>query len=104
MRKQFEGIINVDVRDSTPDWEPYLPPQAKEGSPNILWVIVDDTGIAASGHVRRPDRDADAQPHSRHGPAVHPVARHSPLLAHPGLPADRSQRPFERHGLHRRRG
>lgn len=36
MPKRFKGIINVDVRESTPDWEPYLPPRAKEGSPNIL--------------------------------------------------------------------
>lgn len=47
MPKRFNGIINLDVRESTPDWEPYLPPRPKEGSPNILWVIVDDTGIAA---------------------------------------------------------
>ena len=47
MPKRFKGIINVDVRDSTPDWEPFLPPRAREGSPNILWVIVDDTGIGA---------------------------------------------------------
>lgn len=47
MPKRFNGIINVDVWESTPDWEPYLPPRPKEGSRNILWVIVDDTGIAA---------------------------------------------------------
>ena len=47
MKKRFKGVINTDVRDSVPDWAPYLPPKAREGSPNILYVVVDDTGIAA---------------------------------------------------------
>jgi arylsulfatase A-like enzyme len=47
MKKQFNGIINLDVRDSKPDWEPFQPPQAKEGAPNVLYVVWDDTGIAA---------------------------------------------------------
>ena len=47
MAKPFKGVINLDVRDSVPDWEPYLPPTAPEGAPNILYVVWDDTGIAA---------------------------------------------------------
>ena len=47
MSKQFEGIINLDIRDSKPDWEPYQPPKAKEGAPNVLYIVWDDTGIAA---------------------------------------------------------
>lgn len=46
-RRRFRGVINTDVRDSVPDWTPYLPPEAKAGSPNILYIVVDDTGIAA---------------------------------------------------------
>lgn len=45
--KRFNGIIRLDVRDSTPDWEPYLPPKAPEGAPNILFVLFDDTGLAS---------------------------------------------------------
>ena len=47
MSKPFNGIINVDVRDSTPDWTPYTEPSAPEGAPNILIVLYDDTGLAA---------------------------------------------------------
>ena len=47
MGKPFTGTINVDVRDSKPDWTPFLPPQAKEGSPNVLYIIIDNTGIGA---------------------------------------------------------
>jgi hypothetical protein len=32
----FNGKIELDVRDSTSDWTPFLPKRAKEGSPNIL--------------------------------------------------------------------
>jgi arylsulfatase len=47
MPKPFKGIIGFDVRDSVPDWQPYLPPKAKEGTPNVLFIVLDDTGIAA---------------------------------------------------------
>src|SRR4051812_9418489 len=43
----FKGVINVDVRDSTPDWTPYIAPTAPEGAPNVLIVLYDDTGQAA---------------------------------------------------------
>jgi arylsulfatase A-like enzyme len=43
----FKGTIALDVRDSTPDWEPYVPRRAPEGSPNVLIVLYDDTGMAA---------------------------------------------------------
>src|SRR5262249_54888852 len=43
----FKGTINLDIRDSTADWTPYLPPTAPEGSPNVLFIVIDDTGIAA---------------------------------------------------------
>ena len=47
MTKPFKGVINLDVRDSTPDWEPYAQPKAPEGSPNVLFIVWDDTGFGA---------------------------------------------------------
>ena len=44
--KPFKGVINLDVRKSTPDWEPYILPKAPEGAPNVLFVLYDDTGLA----------------------------------------------------------
>jgi arylsulfatase len=43
----FKGVINLDVRDSVPDWGPYTPTRAPDGAPNILFVLYDDTGQAA---------------------------------------------------------
>jgi len=58
MPKPFNGVIEVDVRDSKPDWEPYTPPSAPEGAPNVLIVLYDDTGLAAwepyGGRIRMP--------------------------------------------------
>ena len=59
--KPFKGVIKLDVRDSTPDWGPYELKRAPEGSPNILVVLYDDTGLAAwspyGGGINMPTLD-----------------------------------------------
>ncbi|WP_154795027.1 arylsulfatase [Occultella kanbiaonis] len=45
--KEFNGVINLDVRDSVPDWAPYELARAPEGAPNVLVVLYDDTGLAS---------------------------------------------------------
>ena len=47
MSKPFKGVINLDVRDSTPDWGPYEQPKAPKGAPNVLFIVWDDTGFGA---------------------------------------------------------
>jgi arylsulfatase len=47
MPRPFNGVINLDVRDSTPDWGAFLADRAPEGAPNVLVVLYDDTGLAA---------------------------------------------------------
>jgi len=48
MSKQpFKGVIKLDVRDSVADWGPYTPTKAPAGAPNVLFVLYDDTGLAA---------------------------------------------------------
>ncbi len=43
---EFNGKIELDIRDSEPDWGPYAAPTAPQGAPNILYLVWDDTGIA----------------------------------------------------------
>ena len=43
----FQGKIETDIRDSTPDWKPFELKKAPDGAPNILVVLYDDTGLAA---------------------------------------------------------
>jgi arylsulfatase len=47
MSKTFKGKINVDIKDSIPDWEPYAQPMAPDGAPSILYVVLDDVGFSA---------------------------------------------------------
>jgi arylsulfatase len=39
--------VNVDIRDSVPDWEPFLQPRAPDGAPNMLMIVWDDVGYGA---------------------------------------------------------
>ena len=43
----FKGKVELDVRDSVADWGPYLPPVAPKDAPNVLFILYDDTGLAA---------------------------------------------------------
>jgi arylsulfatase A-like enzyme len=45
----FKGTINVDIRDSVPDWTPFEPPRAPDGSPNVIYMVLDDVGFSAMG-------------------------------------------------------
>jgi len=47
MSKPFKGVINVDIRDSIPDWAPFEPPKAPDGAPNVLYIVLDDVGFSA---------------------------------------------------------
>ena len=46
---EFRGPINVGIRDSVSDWTPFEPPQAPDGSPNVIYVVFDDVGFSAMG-------------------------------------------------------
>jgi arylsulfatase A-like enzyme len=58
----FKGKIDLDVRNSTADWAPFLPKKAPEGSPNILIILYDDTGLSAwspyGGRISMPTMDS----------------------------------------------
>ena len=44
---RFQGVANIDIKDSTPDWRPYQQPIAPEGAPSVLYVVLDDAGFSA---------------------------------------------------------
>ena len=47
MTEPFKGLINVDIRDSKPDWAPFEPPKAPDGAPNVVYIVLDDVGFSA---------------------------------------------------------
>jgi arylsulfatase A-like enzyme len=49
MSTSFNGTINVDIRDSVPDWAPFEPAKAPEGAPSVVYLVLDDVGFAAIG-------------------------------------------------------
>jgi arylsulfatase A-like enzyme len=59
MAKPFKGVVNVDISRSTPDWAPYAQPVARDGAPDILYIVLDDVGFSAmepfGGLIRTPN-------------------------------------------------
>ena len=47
MSKTFDGVVNLDIRDSVPDWAPFDVPRAPEGAPNVVYIVLDDVGFSA---------------------------------------------------------
>jgi len=57
----FAGRIEVDIRDSVADWTPFEPPRAPDGSPNVIYITLDDVGFSAmsgyGGPIETPNID-----------------------------------------------
>jgi arylsulfatase len=57
----FKGKISVDIRDSEPDWEPFEPPNAPDGAPSVVYIVLDDVGFSAmscyGGPIETPNID-----------------------------------------------
>ena len=47
MTMPFRGTINIDVRDSVPDWAPYMQPRRLRGAPSVVYIVLDDVGFSA---------------------------------------------------------
>jgi hypothetical protein len=61
MSKPFKGVVNVDIRDSEPDWSPFEPPKAPDGAPSVIYIVLDDVGFSAmssyGGPIETPNID-----------------------------------------------
>src|SRR6476659_1792523 len=47
MAERFAGTINVDIRDSEPDWAPFEPPKAPPGAPSVVYIVLEGDGFSA---------------------------------------------------------
>src|SRR5256884_3968373 len=81
MSKPFKGVVNVDIRDSKPDWEPSEPPKAPDGAPSVACIVLDDVGFSAlgcyGGPVETPNIDRIVADGVRY-PQMHTTALCSP--------------------------
>src|ERR1700734_2527776 len=61
MSEPFKGTISVDIRDSVPDWDPFMPPKAPDGAPSVVYIVLDDVGFSAmssyGGPIETPNID-----------------------------------------------
>src|SRR3954465_13834355 len=61
MSAAFKGVVNVDIRDSVPDWSPFEPPRAPDGGASVVYVVLDDVGFSAmscyGGPIETPNID-----------------------------------------------
>jgi len=82
--KTFKGVINIDVRDSVPDWGPYTQPKAPDGAPNVMFIVWDDVGFGAmqtfGGLIETPNMDRLAKMGLRYS-RFHTTALCSPTRA-----------------------
>ena len=102
MSKSFKGTINVDIRDSVPDWEPFEPPKAPDGAPSVVYIVLDDVGFSAmncyGGPIETPNIDRIANDGIRYT-QWHTTALCSPTRS---LPAHRPQPHPQLDGVHHR--
>ena len=104
MSEPFRGTINVDIRDSEPDWAPFEPPKAPPGAASVLYIVLDDVGFSAmscyGGPVETPNIDRIAAARR----PLHAVPHDGALFADALVPAERPQPHAQQHGLHHRGG
>ena len=102
MSKPFKGTINIDIRDSVPDWAPFEPPKAPDGAPNVVYIVLDDVGFSALSPYGGPIPTPNIDRIVADGRALHPDAHDGAVLADPVVPADRAQPHAQQHGVHHR--
>jgi arylsulfatase len=100
MAKPFTGKVDVDIRDSVPDWEPFVQPRAPKGAPNVLMIVWDDVGYGAmsvfGGPIETPSMERIAAQGLRYG-NFHTTALCSPTRSSlpAGFPGFSARIPFE---------
>src|SRR6478672_10222168 len=61
MGERFKGQISIDIRDSVPDWDPFMPPKAPDGATSVVYIVLDDVGFSAmscyGGPIATPNID-----------------------------------------------
>jgi len=58
--KPFQGVVNVDIRDSVPDWAPFEAPRPPEGAPNVMYMA---PWVFTGGTIKRVAVDVSGEPY-----------------------------------------
>ena len=96
----FPGRMGRTIGESQPAWP--APRRAREGAPNVLFIVIDDTGFGQlgcyGGDINTPNLDKLA----KNGLLLQQHAHHRALLALALVHPHRPQPPLQRHVLHHR--
>ena len=96
----FPGVIGRTADESSPAWP--APTRPAKGAPNVLFVVLDDTGFGNLGCFGSPIATPNFDRIAGRRPALHQHAHDRALLAQPLLHHHRPQPPPQRHGRHHR--
>ena len=77
----FPGVMGRTVGESSPAWP--RPLRAKPGSPNVLFIVLDDTGFGHLGCYGSPIRTPNLDRLAAERPALQQHAHDRALLAQP---------------------
>ena len=92
------GLTTYDAKDPATSFPPIEPLRPPEGAPNVLIVLIDDVGFAASSAFGGPDQHAERRAARRQRSQVQPLPHDRTLLADAPGAADRTEPPRGRHG------
>ncbi len=98
------GLTTYDAKDpdtAYPPIEPLLPP---EGAPNVLIVLIDDTGFGAASAFGGPCATPNAERLAAGGLKYNRFHTHSAVRADAGGHAERPKSSLGRNGQHHRDG
>jgi hypothetical protein len=101
--RPFEGTLPYDARDTEASFPPIEQLQPPAGAPNVLVILLDDVGFAASSAFGGPClwravHDADGRAAGREWPEVQPLPHDGAVRPDSGCLAVRAQPPLDWHG------
>ena len=99
---QHVGVTTYDAKDPDTKFPPIEPLRPPKGAPNVLIVLLDDVGFAASSAFGGPIHTPTAERLAQERPEVQPLPHHRAVLADAPGAADRTQSPLGEHGRHLR--
>ncbi len=96
----FPGRMGRTIGESEPAWP--APLRAKDGAPNVLFIVIDDTGFGQLGCYGAPINTPNIDRLAKNGLALHQHAHDGALLADALVHPDRPQPSLERDVVHHR--
>ena len=102
MSKPFGGVVNIDIKDSSPTGGRMRSRRARTGRPTCSTSCSTTSASRPWSRYGGLDRDAQHQADRRSGSRLHELPHHRALFADPLVPAHRPQPHDQRHGGHHR--